>query len=255
MRVLLKSLKTRLNREKKCQNIDTFIFKKGFDYMKIHIKTKKTGEDEKIIEFAYAKDSTFKDLLNTFTYRDYVLSSNLNIVVCYKYIKYIISTDNKIYWNMKFEDIKIIDYLNTFQELPYIWLDPMGLGSTGFDYEEVWRIFIEVIESAWVLLGVYGNFQTGMSLGKAIFNYFKKINNKSEIPFTSDTYLDAIYSRNKWNAMELSEMLELDKEYTKDLLKIIGYEYNNNHKMYVLDEKRKDSFMKLLRKNINKKQI
>lgn len=52
--------------------------------------------------------------------------------------------------------------------------------------------------------------------------------------------------------MELSEMLELDKEYTKDLLKIIGYEYNN-YKMYVLDEKRKDSFTKLLRKNINKK--
>lgn len=225
--------------------------------MKIHIQIKKQGEDEKIIEFAYTKDSTFKDLLNTFTYRDYVLGSNSNIVVGFKYIKYIICTDNKkIYWNIKFEDIKIVDYLNTFQELPCIWFDPPAIGAAaGFDNEEVWKIFIGIIEKAWTLLSVYSNVQTGVSLGKTLFNYFKKINNKSEIPFTSDTYLDAIYSRKKWNAMELSEMLELDKEYTKDLLKIIGYEYNNNYKMYVLDEKRKDSFTKLLRKNINKKQI
>ena len=64
------------------------------------------------------------------------------------------------------------------------------------------------------------------SIGK-IFEHRRKAPN---------TVFDIVYTRSQWNHFELAELLQLEPEYIKHLLKALGYVYDRKKMTYVQSE-------------------
>lgn len=207
---------------------------------------KVVGEEPIPYNYEYTSESTFGDFLKTLSYDDYMIWGVMTIN--FKYIKFIIRKENnKVLWNKPFEEIKICDYVNTYSELPMVYLNPSALGAAGSKYMEIWNQFLEVLpivlkyaEDAITIIGCIDGV-------KRFYKFIMKTEKESEIPFTINTFDSFVFSRDKWNAIEFAEYLDIDKDSAIMQLKARGYEYDKHYQLYVLNKDKQLKYDKMIK--------
>lgn len=76
---------------------------------------------------------------------------------------------------------------------------------------------------------------------KQIFDFFTKFRKKVKIPVSNSAFVDYILKRNYWTSKELATLYNIDKENSKQLLKFLGYTWDNKEQVYTIsNEKKKD---------------
>lgn len=222
----------------------------GENRMNIIIKTQRHGDESVFCDYEYMSETTFGDFLKLQNINDYIIDGKN--ASSYKYIKYIISKEtNSVLWNVPFDKVKIIDYVNTYSEVPTIFREPKNIGAAGFDWLEIWNRFIEVLPILFICLGYIDTCVDAYDNMKRFKNYVKKTDKECEIPFTIYTLDSFIFSRDKWNVKELSELLRVEKDIAEFQLKARGYEYDRHYQMYVLNMDKKHIYDEMIQ-NISK---
>ena len=150
-------------------------------------------------------------------------------------------TDGKAIYFVPFEKAKVKDFLHTHNisdDTIHITTDYPWAGGPGFlPLEEIW-------ESVFPILTIIATFVTisGFSL-RDLFCYLQNHFLPEQQP--PQTCFDIIFSRKRWNSSELAELLDLEQERAKELLKAFGYLYVPKQQQYIQGEKSEEIRRKL----------
>lgn len=141
---------------------------------------------------------------------------------------YIIDCNGKIRWNSTYSETKVIEFLKTHKiENNYIeakiWF-PLAGGPGAMDLIDIWKLVYPVLEEFVTCYGLISIAGKGYCWIKSLF--------KTDI-VPPHTYFDLIYSRSLWNHFELAETLDIDSAKAKEMLKVLGYEYDRKKLMFV----------------------
>ena len=145
-------------------------------------------------------------------------------------LPYIIKKRNGIEyvcWNVSYREATINDFIYTHNIKENIIVAKTGYpqaGGPGFlDFQQIWQSIYPVIEQFVNICGFVG---IVAGAGKWIHSLL----NKKDVP--PQSYFDLIFSREHWNHIDLAQLLEIDNEKSKLLLKLFGYEYNHSKMMF-----------------------
>lgn len=145
-------------------------------------------------------------------------------------------TDGKVSYDIAFENAKVKDFLSTHNicdntirvTTGYPWA-----GGPGFlELVQIWDNIYPYLEAIAVLVTI-----TGVSL-KELYSYLRKRFLKKEQP--PQTCFDIVFSRRYWNASELAELLDIEQERAKELLKLLDYSYDRTQMQYIQGERTKE---------------
>lgn len=143
-------------------------------------------------------------------------------------LPYVICSDNKIKWEVPYHIINVNDFLKTHDINDNIIKADTGITQSGGpglkDFFQLWNEYYPIIDQIATVFGLTG-------FGIWIRSLF--INKK--IP--PHGIFDLILSRNIWNHHELSELLEISQEDTKNILKGLGYKWDNVKKAYTHNDR------------------
>ncbi len=182
--------------------------------------------------FEIDSNTTLSQLLNAAGYPNADLSEYypLSGVFCFNesFLPYVLNKNGKIDWSVNYENICVVDFLNTHRIDNFTIIAKTGYpqcSGSGFkDIVEVWNMVYPVIDQFVTIIGA-------ISIGKSVKEWFESKFQKSDrMP---QTFFDLIYSRDCWNHTELAELLEIDFEESKVLLKFLNYTYDNSRKIYI----------------------
>ena len=141
--------------------------------------------------------------------------------------------DKQIQYDVAFTDARIIDFIDTHQidvgndKLRILTGYPMAGGLGAPDIIALWIQAYPILEQIAVAFTILDySMKIIKSIGK-IFEHRRKAPN---------TVFDIIYTRAQWNPNELAELLQLEPEYIKHLLKALGYVYDRKKMAYVQSE-------------------
>lgn len=150
--------------------------------------------------------------------------------------------DGKASYDVSFCDAKVVDFLNTHNitdNTIRITTDlPMAGGLGGPELQEVWDNIYPTLEQIAVFCTILG-----FSL-KNLFDYLCNHFMKKEQP--PQVCFDIVLSRKQWNLSELSEILDIDPDKTKALLKLCDYQYDKVQMQYIQGEHAKEIKEKLM---------
>lgn len=139
--------------------------------------------------------------------------------------------DNSIHYDVPYADAKAIDLVNTIAEhdrIIQVLADyPLAGGLGAPDIYALWDSIYFLMNHIAV---IYTFYQASRDTIKPLIELFKK---KKKMP---NTIFDIVYSRKQWNHHELAELLVIDTEKAKDLLKLLGYTFDNKKRLYVQGE-------------------
>ena len=88
----------------------------------------------------------------------------------------------------------------------------------------MWESAKPVFEAVAIFCSISGI--SVMMIIERICNLFKKRRQKPQ------TIFDIVYRKQMWNHHELAALLEIEPERAKDILKLLGYQYDNSRKLY-----------------------
>lgn len=144
------------------------------------------------------------------------------------YLPFVIS-DGRILYDVPYNRAKISDFIDTMdlrdKEIEITVGIPWAGGPGLCGLEEMWESAKSALEAAAIFCTLSG--VTVASLIQWICQLFKS---RSVKPHTVQ---DLIYSRKCWNHYELADLLEIEPQRAKDMLKVYGFIYDNSKKMYV----------------------
>lgn len=147
-------------------------------------------------------------------------------------LPYIKKINGEIVWEPTYKEIRVIDFIYTHDINDNIIYADIGIPQAGGpdlkNFIHLWNEYYPIIEQISAIFG----FCAGITeIGKKIKSLF--INEKKVLP-PPHGILDLILSKNMWNHYELSVYLDVDKENAKMFLKALGYKWDNNKKLYIL---------------------
>lgn len=144
------------------------------------------------------------------------------------FLPFIINSNGIIEWNISYESAQVIDFISTHNLENNIIIAKIGYpqaGGPGFkDLIEIWEIIYPILDQ----------FVTMVGLGAILINGGKWVNLKfqrKDIP--PQSYFDLIFSRVKWNHFELAELIGVNSQDAKQILKIFGYKYDKSKLLYI----------------------
>lgn len=146
-------------------------------------------------------------------------------------VPFIINSKGQIDWNVYFDNVKVVDFIST-HHLDNIIESKIGYpqaGGPGFlDYYTVWQSVYPIIDQFVTVIGLGA---IVVNAGKWVHSLFNK-NGKNEIP--PQSAYDVVFLRKKWNHFDLGELLNINSDEAKTLLKTCGYTYDPKIQMFVL---------------------
>lgn len=160
-------------------------------------------------------------------------------------IPYVVS-DGTVRWNQPYSQVRVSDFIRTHQIQDSVLYAEGGYpqaGGPGFlPLMELWEAAYPVIEQILTIVEIGG---LAIGAGKWAASLFRK---KGVPP---QTCFDFLFSREKWNAFELAELLEIMPEEAKKLLDVSGYRYDRSIMMYVQQPEALDMKEKLGKVNVH----
>jgi len=188
---------------------------------------------EKKVEIS--SDSSIQELLDKVDYSAADLSDYYEFSGRFNWntsaFPYIISNGVIVYEPL-FEETKIQNFLDTHHISNNTINITVGFphtGGAGFpNIAEIWNNTWHVLEAISVLCTL-----SGVNIPQIIAkfgDYVLKKNRKPQIAF------DIVYLRDCWNHFELAELLEMSCEEAKNLLVLLGYEYDRKRMQYMRGE-------------------
>ena len=185
----------------------------------------------------YSDETTLREVLDNLDYP----ASELKL---YKYITlkpYIYYHERKlpyiyngteIIWFQDFDNTRVIDFIKTYKtDIIYAVGFNDGIGGDGgiilLEISEMWQQLYPIFEDISVVLGIIGG-------GRALANWIKSLFTKKVPPIA---IFELINSRDFWNHQEFAELLNINKDDSKQLLKAIGFEWNRKMRMYIKTKK------------------
>ena len=173
-----------------------------------------------------------------------------------KRIKYVIH-DKKIFWNLRFEECLLKDYVDTYSlnEINFFVLPGGEVG--GLDFSQIeWEVVIEQLKIGSELIVQFGGIlETGKMLFlsvKALNNARKYIKNKflgkrGIVP--QGIVIESILKRDVWSLDEFIFQygLEENEDFAKFVLEVLGYVYSSEKNLYFFNQ----TSAKNNRKNLN----
>lgn len=157
-----------------------------------------------------------------------------------EYLPYLF-VNGKALFDLSFQDAKVIDFLNTHNitdnSIRIVIDAPYAGGFGGEELLDLWNNIYPVLENIAVLFTI-----SGFNL-KDLFHYLSKHFVKKQQP--PQTCFEIVISRKQWSASELSSLLELSIDKTKELLKLCNYYYDRSKQQYVQGEHTNEIIEKL----------
>lgn len=144
------------------------------------------------------------------------------------YLPYIINSNNKVEWDISYENSKVIDFLNTHEiEVVKATYGYPQAGGPGFkDITEIWNLIYPIVDT---FVTVYGFGEIISGAGKWLYSLFNK---KNEC-LCPQAHFDFLFSKEKWNHHELATYLDISADKAKELLRLFGYQYDKSKCLYV----------------------
>lgn len=185
-----------------------------------------------VINYEIDSNTTLTQLFNAVGYPHADLSEYYPLSGVFSFnesfLPYIINKNGKIDWSINYENVTVVDFINTHRIENFTIVSKTGYpqcGGPGFkDIVEIWNMVYPVIDQFMTLFGA-------VSLGRSVKEWFEsKLQKSDRMP---QTFFDLIYSRDCWNHTELADLLEIEYEESKQLLKFLNYSYDNSRKMYI----------------------
>ncbi|KGM97210.1 hypothetical protein Z968_04195 [Clostridium novyi A str. 4552] len=193
--------------------------------------------------------TTLKDIFINSQQGNADVSKYYNLSSRYYYnsnvLPYIKKTDNTVIWEPSYNEIKVIDFIFTHNIQDNIIYADTGIPQAGGpdlkDFIQLWNEYYDVISQIVTLFGfVNGVLKIGKFFEKVFIDKFK---NKKILP--PQGVFDLILSKKQWNHNELSQNLDIDKEDAKNILKLLGYKWDNSRKLYIQQRDPKEIIDKL----------
>ena len=188
-------------------------------------------EDDSMLTVTLKDDASISDLLQAAGYATadfsgyYPFSGKL----CFgdPYLPYVIS-DRKVLYDVPFDTARVADFINTMeiadQKIEITVGMPWAGGPGLCDVVQMWESAKPVFEAVAIFCSISGI--SVMMIIERICNLFKKRRQKPQ------TIFDIVYRKQMWNHHELAALLEIEPERAKDILKLLGYQYDNSRKLY-----------------------
>lgn len=153
-----------------------------------------------------------------------------------------IEINNKVYFDVDLDKVKVVDFINTYNIKDEIKLDynfsAMGGGALHFSLEII-KVLLKVCG---IIADIKGTSDFIEELNKRLLNHKGLTNKGFKNNHNSFSIFNYIYSSNNWNHFVLAEKLNLNKDITKDLLKISGYSWDNSKKLFIITEDKKKEY-------------
>lgn len=150
--------------------------------------------------------------------------------------------NGKASYDVPFCDVRVVDFLSTHNitdNTIRITTDlPMAGGLGGPELQEVWDNIYPTLEQIAVFCTILGF--SLKNLFDYLRNYFMKKGQPPQVCF------DIVLSRKQWNHSELSKILDIDPDKTKNLLKLCDYQYDRVQMQYIQGEHAKEIKEKLM---------
>lgn len=145
-----------------------------------------------------------------------------------KYLPFIINPSGKVYWNVSYQDARVIDFISTHGIEDNMITAKIGhtqAGGPGLkSLLDIWHSIYPVIDQFGTTVG----FLVALTqAGKWIHSLIGRNDTPPQAQF------DLIYSKGEWNLSELSRLLDIDKEDVAKLLEVFGYSFDKNKKVFV----------------------
>ena len=153
--------------------------------------------------------------------------------------------DGKASYDVSFCDAKVVDFLNTHNitdNTIRITTDlPLAGGLGGPELLEAWNNIYPTLEQIAVLCTI-----AGFSI-KSLFDlfvYLRKFFIKKDQP--PQVCFDIVFLRKQWSSFELSTLLDIDSDKTKELLHLCNYQYDKVKMQYIQGEHAEEIKEKLM---------
>lgn len=196
--------------------------------------------------FEASENTSIQELFQNFGYEDRVDLSEYyplgrDFCWCKNYLPYLF-IDGKVSYDVRFCDSKVTDFLTTHNVADNTIRVTVDLPWAGaVDTSELvafWNAIYPTLEQVAVICSL-----TGFNLG-SLFSFLRNHFIKEKQP--PQTCFDIIFSRNQWNSSELSELLDIEQEKAKEVLKLLDYQYDKTKMQFIQGEHTKEIYEKLL---------
>lgn len=200
--------------------------------------------NEKRVLIKCSKDTTIKELLVLAgePYADLSNYYQLSKGYCYneQFLPFVLGPNEKIMWNVKYKDVAVEDFVRTHNVHKNAIYADTGIPQTGGigvkQITELWTCYYPILDQIVTAFGAISGIAVG---GKWIKGLFKKNAPPPAI-------FDLILSRDRWNPIELANIVEIDKENAKMLLKTFGFMWESSNRQYVKGPESEHIMEKLL---------
>ena len=194
----------------------------------------KGAEAAEKIQIAVEDHTTIQDLLNAAGYEMADLSHYYRFSRPFAWSQEVLPylfCKGKVLYDVQYADATVSDFFKTHgiddATLRIVVGYPQAGGPGFLELGQLWDRVYPVLEQ---VVTVVGMAQIAGSAVKRICDFFRKRKRRPQAVF------DIVFSRKQWNASELSEMLELPYDQTKELLVVCAYRYDRKKRMYVATE-------------------
>lgn len=189
--------------------------------------------EEKKLKISFNNNTTLDTLLRMIGHPDAEIDFTkyyiFNNEYCHAHrcLPYLIS-ENVAVWFPKYNESNVVDFIKTLNsEKNKIYLSIQASKANGpdlFTIAEMWDKYFPVIAKYSSVIGSVAGTVTVVKWLKSIFT-------SKRIPPSS--VFELIFSRKAWNHFELSQVLQIDVDNTKNLLQAVGYQWDKKEMMYI----------------------
>lgn len=194
----------------------------------------------------YDEQTTIEDMKKILNIENYNINFSkyhyqpVNTYLIEQIIPYI-EINKKIYFDVDVSKVKIVDIINTFKLKDVLEFD-YNINGIGGGYV-VLEILKNVVEAAETFITIKEVTEFVRNINKRLLKDKEITNKKFLKKHNSFSIFCYIYSENNWNHYILAEKMNIDSSEAKNLLKILGYKWNNSKRIYSITEEEKENQM------------
>lgn len=137
--------------------------------------------------------------------------------------------DGKILYSVGFDEAKVKDFLETHgicdNRIRVVTGYPWAGGPGFLELAQIWDNLYPILNAAALFFAI-----SGFSLKDFYHAVRAHFMQKGQPPHTC---FDIVFSRKGWNAMELAELLEMEPQRAKELLRLLDYQYDRARMQYI----------------------
>lgn len=213
-----------------------------YNYLKDKTKPKITK-----FHLQYNNDTKILDIKNYLEQKNIAITAYNQIeglIFYYNTFDYIIS-ENEVIWNPKIEDVKIVDYIRTFnsniievENIP----DEIGEPTVIFSLNIVFKIIKDILKFLWNQREFISYIFTFYQILSEIKKYIKNIKKNTGYQIEASSYFFSILIQSDWNLEEFKKKYRFKKNEAIAILELLGYKYIKSKNIYhITSKKRKNT--------------